>query len=378
MNTSIRTSRIARGSRPAGSGPKAGTGTGARVGAGIALAAVVALGLAGCATGGAGDSGSGGDAEKVTLVVHDSFPNDEFAAAASAATGYDVEVITAGDGGELTNQLVLTKGAPIADAFFGVDNSFASRLVEHDVVEPYLPAGLPERAEQHAYDTEGSLTAVTIGATCINIDPAWFAEHGLAEPEGYDDLIDPRYEGLTVVLDATSSSTGASFLVGTVAAFGEDGFADYWSALADNGARVEQGWTEAYNGQFTQGGGDGTFPIVVSYGTSPAWTLTEDGSASTTKALLDTCSSQVEYAGVLKGAENPDGARAVVDFMLSREFQDTIADTMYMYPIDAEAYVPAEWQEFAPEPTAPHDLTAAEIGAGREDWLKAWAAATGW
>ena len=79
------------------------------------LVAVCGLALTGC-------SGSAPDApaetEKVTLVVHDSFPNDEFAEAASAATGYDVEVISAGDGGELTNKLVLTAGAPIADAFF--------------------------------------------------------------------------------------------------------------------------------------------------------------------------------------------------------------------------------------------------------------------
>lgn len=352
--------------------------------AALGAAAALTLGLSGCAAGSgeAAPNGNGDGADtsagKVTIVVHDSFPNDEFAAAASAATGYDVEVITAGDGGELTNQLVLTQATPIADAFFGVDNSFASRLVEHNVVDPYVPAELPARAAEYAYDEAGSLTAVTFGATCINIDPAWFTEQGLAAPASYEDLADARYAGLTVLLDPTSSSTGASFLVGTVAAFGEDGFADYWSRLAANGVRLEQGWTEAYNGQFTQGGGDGTFPIVLSYGTSPAWTVTEDGSASTTVALLDTCSSQVEYAGVLKGAANPEGARAVVDYLVSGEFQDTIADSMYMYPIDAAAYVPEDWQRFAPTPTAPNDLPAAEIGAGREAWLKTWADATGW
>ncbi|MGK0721239.1 thiamine ABC transporter substrate-binding protein [Leucobacter sp. W1478] len=345
----------------------------------LSLAVVAALGLAiaGCA-GSEGDSGSADAERSVTLVVHESFPNEEFAAAASAATGYEVEVITAGDGGELTNKLILTQGAPIADAFFGVDNVFASRLVEGGVVEPYRSPALPPRAEEFVYDTEGSLSPVTLGATCINIDPAWFVEQGLAEPTGYDDLADPAYAGLTVLLDPTSSSTGASFLTGTVAAFGEDGFVDYWASLAENDVRIEQGWTEAYNGQFTQGGGEGTFPIVLSYSSSPAWTVTEDGDATTTRALLDTCSSQVEYAGVLSGAANPEGGRAVVDYLLSREFQDTIADTMYVYPVDVEAYVPDEWQRFAPMPETPYDLTPAEIGAGREAWLKAWSEATGW
>lgn len=350
-----------------------------------AAAAVTALGasLAGCAStqpdaAGAGAGGADAVAQPVTILVHDSFPNEEFAAAASAATGYDVEVLTAGDGGELTNKLVLTAGAPIADAFFGVDNVFASRLVERDVVEPYQSAALPARASEFAYDAEGSLTPITLGATCINIDPAWFSDHGIPAPTGYADLIDPRYAGLTVLLDPTSSSTGASFLVGTVEEFGEDGFADYWSDLSANDVRIEQGWSEAYNGQFTQGGGDGSYPIVLSYSSSPAWTVSEDGSSTSTQALLSTCSSQVEYAGVLAGAANPEGARAVVDYLLSREFQDTIADTMYVYPVDAEAAVPADWQTFAPMPDAPNDLSPAQIGAGREGWLKTWSEATGW
>lgn len=336
-----------------------------------AVGAAALLGLAGCATG-APDASSDDGARTVTLVVHDSFPNDEFAAAASAATGFDVEVVTAGDGGELTNKLVLTAGAPIADAFYGVDNTFASRLVDADAVEPYTPADLPESAAALAVDDLGSLTAVDQGATCVNIDTAWFADHDLDEPETYEDLADPAYADLTVLLDPTASSTGASFLVGTVAAFGESGYADYWERLVDNGARIEQGWSDAYNGQFTQGGGDGTRPIVVSYSSSPAFTVTEDGSATTTRALLGTCSTQVEYAGVLAGAEHPEGARAVVDYLVSEEFQSTIADSLYMYPSDDTVALPDAWAEFAPLP-APgeaNDLTAAEIEAGREGWLE--------
>lgn len=351
-----------------------------------ALGVAISFGLvlSGCA---GGDDASGGtESARVTLVVHDSFPNEEFAKAASEATGYDVEVISAGDGGELTNKLVLTKGAPIADAFFGVDTIFASRLVDNDVVEPYRPSDFPESGIAHALSETGeavdpadaasddpfALVPVDLGATCINIDTGWFAEQGLAEPTSYEDLTDPAYRDLTVLLDPTASSTGASFLVGTVAEFGEDGFADYWQRLLDNGARIEQGWTDAYNGQFTQGGGDGTKPIVLSYSSSPAFTVNDDGTQTSTKALLDTCSSQVEFTGVLAGASNPEGARAVIDYLVSRDFQESIPDAMYMYPVDAEAKIPEAWAKFAPLPSAgqAHDLTASEIDAGRESWLR--------
>lgn len=334
--------------------------------------AIVALAVTGCSsTGNAGAQPSEAASRSVTLVVHSSFPNEEFAAAASEATGYDVEVISAGDGGELTNKLVLTKGAPIADAFFGVDTIFASRLVDSGAVEAYTPAKLPGGAADYVIEGSG-LVPVDFGATCVNIDTGWFAERGIAEPMSYDDLTKPAYRNQTVLLDPTASSTGASFLVGTVAAFGEDGYVDYWQSLLDNGARIEQGWSDAYYGQFTQGGESGTKPIVVSYASSPAFTLNDAGDASSTKALLDTCTRQAEYAGVLEGAANPEGARAVVDYLVSNEFQRTVAESMYMNPVDETVAMPDAWQTFAPEPAAAqaHDLSAVEIERGREGWLR--------
>ncbi len=330
----------------------------------IATVATATLTLSACALSTPEPDSAGGSqaGQQVTLIVHDSFPNEEFEAAASAATGYDVRVISAGDGGELTSQLVLTASAPLADAFFGVDKVYLSRLIDAGVADESAHPVVP----------------VTRGATCINIDPAWFAEQEIAEPATYEDLANETYRGLTVLLDPSTSTTGASFLIGTVARFGEDGFAEYWQRLAENDVRIEQSWSAAYNGNFTQGGEGGSYPIVLSYSSSPAWTLTDDGSESTTKALLDTCSSQMEYAGVLAGSANPEGAAAVVEYLLSSDFQDTVADTMYVYPALETAAIPEEWQRFAPLPDHPYDLTPSEIGAGRDTWLKTWSDATGW
>lgn len=334
----------------------------------------LSLVLSACGTSGEAEAGvETKPSTSVTLVVHDSFPNEAFAEAASKATGYDVNVASAGDGGELTNTIVLSKGAPIADAFYGVDNIFASRLIEHEVINPYTPADLPESAASIGAEFDGTLTAIDQGATCINIDTEWFGEQGIPEPTTYDDLTSETYRDLTVILDPTSSSTGASFLVGTVAAFGESGALDYWQRLVDNGANIVQGWSDAYNGQFTQGGGNGTRPIVLSYSTSPAFTVNDDATKTTTRALLDTCSSQVEFAGVLKDATNPEGAKAVVDYLASPEFQATIADAMYVYPSDDSIELPETWQKFAPLPSAEqlNDLPSSEIEASRERWLRA-------
>jgi thiamine transport system substrate-binding protein len=53
-----------------------------------------------------------------------------------------------------------------------------------------------------------------------------------------------------------------------------------------NGTKLVDGWSQAYEVDFTQGGGKGDRPIVLSYDSSPAFTVADGTSA--TSALLDT------------------------------------------------------------------------------------------
>ena len=130
------------------------------------------------------------------------------------------------------------------------------------------------------------------------------------------------------------------------------------------------GWEDAYYGDFTAGSKTGTRPIVVSYDSSPAFTVA-DGK-TTTAALLDTCFRQVEYAGVLAGADNPAGAEALIDWMLSDEVQSALPESMYVFPVMPGATVPEDWAEFAPQPSDPYEVDPAEIDANREQWLTDW------
>ena len=114
---------------------------------------------------------------------------------------------------------------------------------------------------------------------------------------------------------------------------------------------------------------------MLSYDSSPAFTIGDDG-ASTTKALLDTCFRQVEYAGVLAGADNAKGAEALVDFLVSRPFQEALPDAMYVFPVDAGAELPPDWAEFAVQPDEPFAVDPADVAAQRDDWLREWSDVT--
>ncbi|GIG29631.1 thiamine ABC transporter substrate-binding protein [Cellulomonas marina] len=356
-----------------------------RVVAGLSAAALSVSALAACSAVGAGSSSdedaatadaSGAATGTVTLVTHESFALSEgLLEDFTAQTGLEVEVLQQGDAGALTNQLVLTKDAPLGDLVFGIDNTFASRAMGEGVVEPAeLSAAALADAQEYAVegDDEGALTAVDYSDVCLNVDRAWFTEKGLAEPTTLEDLTKPEYRDLTVVPSAVSSSPGLAFLLTTVAAFGEDGWADYWQALTDNGLRVVDGWSDAYYTDFSGGGGGGERPIVLSYASSIPFTVPEGGDEPTTAALLDTCFRQVEYAGVLAGAENPEGAAQLLDFLLSDEVQADVPTSMYVYPVSTAVELPEEWARWAPLAEQPFEVPAADVEAHREEWLQRW------
>lgn len=351
-----------------------------------AAVGALALALAGCSLSGGGSSGTAGSGETpgsasggspsaggtVVLVTHDSFSlPDELVAAFEKDSGYTLEQRALGDAGALTNQLVLTKGAPVGDAVFGIDTTFASRAIDAGVLEPYA-AELPSGAERYAVDDQGSLTPIDQGDVCVNADLAWFAERGLAVPSTFEDLAKPEYKDLLVVENPATSSPGLAFLLGTIGKFGQDGWQAYWQQLTANGVKVAASWEDAYYADFSGPSSTGDRPLVVSYASSPPYEVPEGGTEAPTSALLDTCFRQVEYAGVLAGAANPAGARAVIDWLLSPEVQAAIPASMYVYPVDSSVALPDTWAAFAPQAEKPYTVDPADVTAHRDEWIQAW------
>jgi thiamine transport system substrate-binding protein len=205
----------------------------------------------------------------------------------------------------------------------------------------------------------------------VNVDDVWFRKHDRKPPTSLEDLTRPAYKGLFVTPGATTSSPGLAFLLATIARYG-DHWPAYWKRLMANDAKLTAGWDDAYEVDFTAGGGNGDRPIVLSYDSSPPFTIPQGGHRPTTSALLDTCFRQVEYAGVLKGAKNPSGAKAFVRFMTQRAFQEALPDTMYVFPVDSGASLPPAWARWAKVPSHPFDVPPAKIAAHRDVWLREW------
>lgn len=315
----------------------------------------------------------------LVLATHDSFAiGEEVLAAFEAEHNVMVQVLTLGDAGEALNKIILSKDAPLADLFFGVDNTFLSRALAADLFEPYPSPLLEQIPDELELDPEHRLLPVDYGFVNLNADSEWFAAAELPLPQTLEALADPAYEGLLVVQNPATSSPGLAFLLATIHHFGEDGFLDFWRALKDNDVLVTDGWSDAYFGHFTVGsGGEGDRPLVVSYSTSPPADVVYATDGRTMPASVnifppDSAFRQVEFAGVLKGAAQPELARRLVDFMLDTPFQSDIPLQMFVYPANPNAALPDLFVEFAQTPADPVIFDPAAIDANRERWVQAW------
>lgn len=315
--------------------------------------------------------------QTLTIMTHDSFAvSTAVVQAFEEANNAKLVFLPSGDAGAMLNKAILTKDAPLADVIFGVDNTFLSRALEGDIYEAYASPALQNIPAEFQLDASNRALPVDYGDVCINYDKKYFAENNLSVPSTLEELTQPEYQGLLVVENPATSSTGLAFLLATVAHFGES-FTEYWGALKDNGVVVVDGWETAYYTNFSASSGRGPQPMVVSYGTSPAAEVIFadppiDDAPTASILGPDTCFRQIEFVGILKGTQNRALAEAFVDFILGKQFQEDMPQQMFVYPVNPEVALPEAFTKYAQAPAQVPQIDPDSIAANRDAWIQAW------
>lgn len=330
-------------------------------------------------------------ANTVTVLTHGSFDLSlDVVEQFTAETGIEIVFLPAGDAGEALNRAILTKGRPLGDVLFGVDNAMLVRARAEGIFEPYAS---PELARVHSdfLVDDHIVTPATVGFVNPNIDVAELAERAIDTPTDLAQFTQSEFSNLVTVQDPASSSTGFAFLLATISRFGDPlagiepavshpgdpaSWIAYWAQLRDNGVEVTDGWTDGYYTLFSYHGG--TYPVIASYASSPAFEVMYGPDEPFTPPInmvgTGTAYRQIEYAGVLAGAKNVAGAHAFLDFLLSRAVQEDIPLRMSVYPVVTDAAIPAEFTEYGTVPTravlpaVPGDVVLAH----QDRWLQVW------
>ena len=242
-------------------------------------------------------------------------------------TGIRINYVSFGDANLIISRLRLEGKNSPADVVIGLDNSLSGQssdlFSEHDIELPDK-LKLPKKWNDKKF---------------LPFDFGWFAfvyDSGKLKnpPQSLRELVG-KSKASVIIQDARSSSPGLGLMLWMARVFREDKNTA-WRLLKPRIKKITTGWTEAYS-LFLRGEAD----MVLSYTTSPAYHLNEDGKTDYRFAKFSEGHVlQIETAGVLKNSKNKKEGLKFLEFLLSDAVQSKIPKTQWMFPVVPEELPP--------------------------------------
>jgi thiamine transport system substrate-binding protein len=328
----------------------------------VAAALALALALGGSA---------GGATEKPTLTVYTyrSFAGEYGPGATikerfEASCACTLEWVTSDDAGTLLARLKLEGASSEADIVLGLDTNL---MAEAKATGLFAPHDVEARG--------GGLPVEWSDDVFLPFDWGWFAfvydETRLPDPPAsLAELVDAEDGPAILIEDPRTSTPGLGLLLWMREVYG-DRAGDAWRKLRPKVVTVTQGWSEAY-GLFLEGEAD----MVLSYTTSPAYHVANEGEAKYRAAVFpEGHYLQVEVAGLTRSSDQPDLGRAFLEFMLSEPFQSAIPEGNWMYPaVEPAAGLPDSFSGLS-KPETSLLTPPEEVERNRRAWIDEWLAA---
>lgn len=265
-----------------------------------------------------------------------------------------VEVVSFSDTGSMLNQLILEKDAPKADIVMGLDNVDYVEASKNNVLAPYTPERASDIPEDLWFDKEFTMTPFDYGYIGFVYDSEQIT---FSEPISLADLAGPAYADKVIIEQAGASSPGTQLLLWTNAALGEEQADAFWLNMSKNVFQVAPDWSTAYYTLFL----GGEAPIVLSYLTSPAYHIDQEGTYQyKTIPIKEGYIRQIEGVSVVAGSDQPDLAGDFIDYILEDSVQNAIPTTQWMMPIFGD---PATWPQAYTEITTPSAAESLQVPA---------------
>jgi thiamine transport system substrate-binding protein len=309
---------------------------------------------------------AGAETLELTVYTYDSFvaewgPGPAVEAAFEESCDCDLKFVAAGDGAALLARVRLEGARTEADVVLGLDTNLTAAAADSALFQPVEVAAdydLPVEWEDDLF---------------VPYDWGYFAfvydTSKLADPPASLEAL-AASDLKILIQDPRSSTPGLGLLMWVEAAYG-DRAGEIWEALSDNIVTVTPGWSEAY-GLFLEGEAD----MVLSYTTSPAYHLiAEDDTTKVAARFEEGHYLQVEVAGIIASTEEPELARAFLEFMVTDAFQSVIPTTNWMYPAVTPAAGLPEGFETLTVPARALLYSPREAAQVRDRAIETWRAA---
>ena len=278
-----------------------------------------------------------------------------------------VKLVLFDDANTILTRLILEKDDPQADVVIGLDNVLVFKAKENGVLQPYtndlIGTKIPIELV-NSLDPEHFLLPYDYGIISFWADKNRIGNlvNNLKDITLDDFIHNKTLSKMLVVENPVYSSPGLAFLLWTIAIYGDKehnitgvlGKGDWkawWKEVAPF-IRITKSWGEAYD-EFSLK--EANRPIMISYGTSPAYNLCNYDDNSTVAFVSHEKGNayawyQVEGIGLVKNAKHPALAKQFIDWFLSEELQQNIPLHQWMYPANNNVTLPSCYQQSAIKP----------------------------
>ncbi|NDW06068.1 thiamine ABC transporter substrate binding subunit [Jiella pacifica] len=332
----------------------------------FSASAAVALATVAVIVGGA--FAQSGDRPTLTVYTYDSFsaewgPGPKLKQAFESGCDCTLDFVGLDDGVAILNRLKLEGPSTKADIALGLTSDLIPEAKatsmfmdsEVDVSDLTVPTGFSD-AVFVPYDY--SYLAFVYDSETVTNPPKSLADLVSGDPNQKIAIEDPR-----------TSTPGLGFLLWMKAVYGDEAAAK-WQELQPRILTVTPGWSEAY-GLFTKG----EVPIVLSYTTSPAYHVIEEGTDRYKAAgFAEGQYLQIEVAGILKETPHAELARKFLTFLVGKEAQSILPTTNWALPVRDDIDLPEAFSDLVSvdEPLLiDPDTVAKNRRAWTDEWLQA-------
>jgi iron(III) transport system substrate-binding protein len=272
------------------------------------------------------------------LVLYDAF---------TAATGIKVNIIE-GSGDELQERLIAEGANSPADVFVTVDGGRLHRAVEAGLFQPVESALLEERVPEASQHPDNLWFGLTSRARVIFYRTADGTPDGVADYEdlGRADL------GKTVCMRSSSNIYSVSLMAELIDALGEDASEAWAAGLKANFARDPQGGDTDQLKALAAGECDLAVSNTYYWGRLMSSSNPADVAVAQTLSFVypnqDNRGTHVNISGggVLKNAPNRDNAIKFLEYLVSDEAQQVLADSNNEFPIVAGVQITGPMKDY--------------------------------
>lgn len=235
------------------------------------------------------------------------------------ATGIHVNFVRFSSGEALT-RVIAEKNNPRVDVLFGGPVETFSAGVKEGVFELYKPA-VYDVLQDRFKDPEGYWTGIADDPLVFMSNKEFLKENNLEPPASWNDLLDPAYKGMIQMADARTSGTAVSRIFSVLEVFkrDEEKAFEYLKKLRQN--------VQVY----TKSGGGGTIPVGLGQAGAGIFFIVDalktqqegyDIAVSFPKEGIGTAT---EAIALIKGAQNPELGKKLIDWATSPEMQSLYA-----------------------------------------------------